>query len=70
MTESIYERKVHVPYMPRKGYKSITVKEEVYDFLMEDYKKQKKEWLIRKGISSFTGYISYRWNELMEQTKK
>jgi hypothetical protein len=56
--------------MPEKGYKSITVKQEVYDYLMKEYKSQKQEWLIKRGISSFTGYVTYRLNELMEQDEK
>ena len=56
--------------MPEKGYKSITVKQEVYDYLMNEYKSQKKEWLVRKGISSFSGYVTYRLNQLMEEEKK
>jgi hypothetical protein len=55
--------------MPERGYKSITVKQDVYDFLMAEYTQQKKEWLVRHGISSFSGYVTYRLNELMEQDK-
>lgn len=56
--------------MPEKGYKSITVKQAVYDFLMAEYKKSEKEWLVRHGISSFTGYVTYRLNQLIEEEKK
>ena len=58
-----------LPYMPRKGYKSISVKQEVYDYLMKEYKDRKTEWLVKHGVSSFTGYVTYRLNELMEQDK-
>jgi hypothetical protein len=56
--------------MPEKGYKSITVKQEVYDYLMKEYKARKKEWLVKNGIASFSGYLTYRLNELMEQDEK
>ena len=56
--------------MPEKGYKSITVKKEVYDYLMQEYQSQKRDWLVRQGISSFTGYVTYRLNELMKQDEQ
>ncbi len=55
--------------MPREGYKSITVKQEVYDYLMKEYQKRKTELLTKHGISSFSGYVTFRLNELMEQDK-
>lgn len=48
--------------MPKPGYKSITVKEHIYNKYESHYNKQKKQ-LERKGISSFTGYV----NSLMEE---
>jgi hypothetical protein len=56
--------------MPEKGYKSITVKQEVYDYLMKEYKARKREWLVKYGISSFSGYVTHRLNELMELDEK
>ena len=56
--------------MPEKGYKSITVKQDVHDYLMKEYKSHKKEWLVKKGISSFSGYVTYRLNELVEIEEK
>jgi hypothetical protein len=56
--------------MPRKGYKSITVREEVYDFFFNEWLKVRKEYILKKGISSFSGYVTYRLNELTEQEKK
>jgi len=56
--------------MPRKGYRSITVKQDVYDYLMKEYTARKKEWLVKQGIASFSGYVTYRLNELMEQDEK
>jgi hypothetical protein len=56
--------------MPVEGYKSITVKKDVYDYLMDQYKKAKKEWLIKKGINSFTGYVTYQLNLVVEEQMK
>ena len=56
--------------MPKKGFKTITVKENVYDFLWNEYQQVKEEYAIKKGIRSFSGYISYRLSQLMEQEKQ
>lgn len=56
--------------MPEEGYKSITVKKDVYDYLMSQYKKVQKEWLIKKGINSFTGYVTYQLNQVVEEQMK
>ena len=56
--------------MPEEGYKSITVKKDVYDYLMNQYKKVQKEWLIKKGINSFTGYVTYQLNQVVEEQMK
>ena len=49
--------------MPRKGYKTITVREELYNELYEEYKKS-KSLCLKKGITTFTGYIAYRLNNV------
>jgi len=56
--------------MPKKGYKTITVKEDVYNYFMKEYKKVKKEYSIKKGIRSFSAYVSFRLSDLMEQEKQ
>ena len=56
--------------MPKKGFKSITVQEKVYDHFWQEWQKVKDEYAVKKGIRSFSGYISYRLSELMEQEKK
>ena len=50
--------------MPKPGYKSITVKEHIYNKYEESYNNQKKQ-LERKGISSFSGYITSLMEEAM-----
>lgn len=56
--------------MPPKNYRNFTIRAEVYQVLMDDYKAMSKEWLVRHGISSFNGYVMYRLNELAEETLK
>lgn len=55
--------------MPKKGWKSITLPEEVYEFFREEWLKQKTE-LWRKGIRSFSGFVCYMLSTLIEQKKK
>jgi hypothetical protein len=55
-----------LPYiykMPKPGFKSITVSENVYKKFYESYEKNKKK-LELKGITSFSGYMT----SLMEET--
>jgi hypothetical protein len=53
--------------MPPKHYKNFTVREEAYNMLKEDYESMSKEWLVRHGISSLSGYVMFRLNELAEE---
>ena len=50
--------------MPKPGYKSITVSENVYKKFFEVYEKNKKG-LELKGIMSFSGYLTSRMEEMM-----
>ena len=45
---------------PKKGYKSITVKTEVYDYFFNEWLNVKDEYEINKGIRSFSAYVTYR----------
>jgi len=56
--------------MPRKGYKSITVTQSVYDYFYNEYVKVKEEYAIKKGIRSFSAFVTYRLNQLMEEETK
>ncbi len=55
--------------MPRKGFKTITVKENVYNYFYEEWLKQKSQLEI-KGISSFSAFITYKLNQLIEKEKR
>lgn len=56
--------------MPPTGYKSITVRKEAYDMLMNEYKSMSQEWLIKHGITAFSGYVTYRLEELITYRKQ
>ncbi|NIP62139.1 MAG: hypothetical protein GWN01_15840 [Nitrosopumilaceae archaeon] len=54
--------------MPKAGFKSITVSESVYDKFYDVYQKN-KDGLSMKGISSFSGYVTYMLEEMMQKDK-
>jgi hypothetical protein len=56
--------------MPKPGYKSITVKEEIYNYFYNEWLKVKEEYAISKGIRSFSAYVTYRLAQLMNEEKK
>lgn len=43
--------------MPREGFKSITVREEIYAELMRHYEENREE-LLKQGVTSFSGYVT------------
>ena len=55
---------------PKKGYKSITVKAEVYDYFFREWLKVKEEYAIKKGIHSFSAYVTYQLSQLINENKK
>lgn len=55
--------------MPRKGYKSITIPEHIFDYFNDDYQANKDAYAIR-GVRSFSGYLTMKLNELIEQQKQ
>jgi len=55
---------------PKKGYKSITVKVEVYDYFFNEWIKVKEEYAIKKGINSFSAYVTYLLAQLIKEDKK
>jgi hypothetical protein len=56
--------------MPKKGYKSITLKAEVYDYFFNEWLKVKEDYAIKKGIHSFSAYVTYLLAQLINQDKK
>jgi hypothetical protein len=45
------------------------VKEEVYDYYYNQYLKVKEEYALKKGIQSFSSYITYILFQLIEEDK-
>ncbi len=56
--------------MPKKGYKSVTLKAEVYDYFFKEWLKVKEEYTIKKGIHSFSAYVTYWLAQLMNEEEK
>jgi len=56
--------------MPAPGFKSITVKDEVYAYFFKEWQKVKAEYAVKYGITSFSGFISKRLYDLIQQEKK
>ena len=46
--------------MPKKGYKTVTIKQETYDKMFSEYEVQKDE-LKFKGINTFSAYVVARF---------
>jgi hypothetical protein len=57
------------PITPKHGYKSITVKTEIYDYFFNEWLKVKAEYAITQGIRSFSAYVTYRLSQLMSEEK-
>jgi hypothetical protein len=53
---------------PRKGYRSITVPDDVFDYFTAWWEREKESYRLQ-GVRSFSGYVSRRLKELMEQEK-
>ena len=54
--------------MPKEGFKSITVSETVYNKFFDVYQKNKED-LVMKGVNSFSGYVTYMLEEMMQKDK-
>jgi len=55
--------------MPRKGFKSITVKEEVYDYFWDLWQRNKEEYR-KQGITSFSGFVTKLLYEMIGKEKE
>lgn len=54
--------------MPKEGFKSITVTELVYKNFYDVYSENKAD-LAMKGVNSFSGYVTYLLEEMMQKDK-
>ena len=57
-------------FLPKAGFKSITVSEEVYDWLFLRYNSLKENDTLPFGIHSFSAYFEYVLSERMEEVEK
>ena len=55
---------------PPKGWKSISVPEDVYEYFREKWEKNKKEYKIKYGVTSFSGFVSRILYEMVEREKQ
>jgi hypothetical protein len=46
------------------------VKAEVYDYFFNEWLKVKEDYAIKKGIHSFSAYITYTLAQLMDKENK
>jgi hypothetical protein len=46
------------------------VKAEVYDYFFNEWIKVKEEYAIKKGIHSFSAYVTYHLAQLINEDKK
>lgn len=56
--------------MPPKGWKSITVPQETYDYFFRKWKKDKEKYRLECGITSFTGFVSKMLNQVLKEREK
>jgi len=62
----VYGIRVDMPY---KGFKSVTLREEDYTFFMDLWEKRKGE-LRKKGIRSFSAFITRMLYEALEREEQ
>jgi len=55
--------------MPRRGYKTITIREEVYNHLYQQYQRN-REKLLKQGVTSFSGFIIKTLYEALERQEE
>jgi predicted CopG family antitoxin len=55
--------------MPREGFKTITVRDEIYDTLWDLWAKNRKEYA-KNGITSFSGFVTKFLYEALERDEK
>ncbi len=46
------------------------MKTEVYDYFFKEWLKVKDEYGIKRGVRSFSAYVTYRLAQLMTEEKK
>ncbi|MDI1495144.1 MAG: hypothetical protein K8823_450 [Cenarchaeum symbiont of Oopsacas minuta] len=54
--------------MPKAGFRSITVSEAIYEKFHDTYEESKTDLAVR-GVRSFSGYVTYMLEEIMQKDK-
>jgi len=57
-----------VSILPRKGWKSITVRDEIYDYFWKEWRRRRTEHL-KMGVTSFSGFVTQQLSGLMRKEK-
>lgn len=52
--------------MPYKGFKSITVREEVYNYFWRKWQENKEKYR-KQGITSFSGFVTKLLYDMIER---
>jgi hypothetical protein len=52
--------------MPKEGYKSITVPDDVYEYFWNKWQRSKDEYRAKYGIRSFSGFVTKFMNDMIE----
>lgn len=60
---------VRIMPMPREGYKSITIPEHIYTYFWQEWQKRREEYS-RRGVRSFSGFVSMLLTEMLEEKEK
>lgn len=55
--------------MPKKGWRSITVTDEVYEFFFKEWQSHRDEYRMKYGITSFSGFTTKLLTEMAEKWK-
>ncbi len=52
--------------MPKEGYKSVTIPDDVYDFFWKKWEQLKDEYRAKYGVRSFSGFVTKVMNDMLE----
>ena len=52
--------------MPKQGYKTITITDELYTDLKQKYENEKR-FYSKRGVRSFSAFVAYRLAEMLEE---
>ncbi len=64
----VIENKLETSKLPKAVFKPVTISETVYDKFQDVYQKN-KAGLAMKGVNSFSGYVTYMLEEMMQKDK-